>query len=269
VSSTRAVQLLKAAHIEPTVAVTTLAALLGVASDLERARVSLVAMAVLAGQLSIGWSNDLVDMDRDVLVQRRDKPLATGTVSRRAVQMATGAALVSAAALSALCGWRSAATHLLLLVGSGWAYNLGLKRTAWSWLPYAVAFGSLPSVVTFAANPPRAAPLWMTAAGALLGVGAHFVNVLPDLDDDARTGVNGLPHRLGRRWAQLAATSILTLASVVTLTGRSGLPPVVTGTALLVVAILATVSVRGTGKTPFRAAIGIALVDVVILVVGG
>ena len=35
-------------------------------------------------------------------------------------------------ALSLACGAVSAAVHLLLGVASGWAYNLGLKRTAWS-----------------------------------------------------------------------------------------------------------------------------------------
>src|SRR3712207_7375206 len=32
-----------------------------------------------------------------------------------------------------------------------------------------------------------------------LGVGAHLLNVLPDLEDDAATGVRGLPHVLGPR----------------------------------------------------------------------
>ena len=41
-----------------------------------RTRVALVTAAVLCGQLSIGWSNDLVDLARDRAVGRRDKPLA-------------------------------------------------------------------------------------------------------------------------------------------------------------------------------------------------
>jgi len=37
---------------------------------------------------------------------------------------------------------------------------------------------------------PRAS---VSAAAALLGLGAHFANVLPDLAGDAATGVRGLP----------------------------------------------------------------------------
>ena len=64
------------------------------------------------------------------------------------------------------------------------------------------------------------APVWITAAGALLGAGAHFANVLPDLEDDARTGVRGLPHRIGRvgslvlTWVTLLAAA-LSLAFIV------------------------------------------------------
>ena len=53
----------------------------------------------------------------------------------------------------------------------------------------------------------------MPVAGALLGVGAHLVNALPDLADDEATGVRGLPHRLGPRWTPPVATAVLVLAS--------------------------------------------------------
>ena len=70
------VSLVAAAHPGPALAVTVLAALLGTALDLTPDRVVLVTAAVLCGQLSIGWSNDLVDLARDRAVGRRDKPLA-------------------------------------------------------------------------------------------------------------------------------------------------------------------------------------------------
>ena len=50
-------------------------------------------------------------------------------------------------------------------------------------------------------------------AGALLGVAAHFANVLPDLDDDVATGVRGLPHRLGARASALLAPLLVFGAS--------------------------------------------------------
>ena len=97
-------------------------------------------------------------------------------------------------------------------------------------------------------------------------MGAHLLNVLPDLADDAATGVRGLPHRLGpRRIAPVAAVALV-LASAVVLVGAA--PPLVaTVTVAVVVLALAVVVVAGTGRLPFVAAVAIALVDAVLLVV--
>ncbi|WP_418607252.1 hypothetical protein [Georgenia sp. SUBG003] len=53
--------LARACHPAPTVAVTVLAGLAAVVAGHTAGGVALVALAVLAGQLTIGWSNDLVD----------------------------------------------------------------------------------------------------------------------------------------------------------------------------------------------------------------
>ena len=89
--------------------------------------------------------------------------------------------------------------------------------------------------------------------------------MLPDLADDAATGVRGLPHRLGARWLPIVATTVLCLATVVVVVG-SEVDLLVGGAVLVVTAVLATVALTGQGKRPFLAAIGIALVDVVLLV---
>jgi 4-hydroxybenzoate polyprenyltransferase len=152
----------------------------------------------------------------------------------------------------------------LVCVAAGWAYNLGLKATVWSWVPYAVAFGALPVFVTLTGTG-DVPPLWVPVAGALLGVGAHLVNALPDLDDDLATGVRGLPHRLGARWAAPVATAILVAASLLICVAATLTRHWSTWIGLLVVAALAVVAVAGRGRTPFRAAMGIALVDVALL----
>lgn len=256
--------LLGAAHPGPAVAVTLLAGLLGVAVGLGPANVLLVVAAVLTGQLSIGWSNDLVDAERDRAVGRTDKPIATGALDERLVRAACAVAVAATVPLSLLCGWVAGPVHLLT-VGSGWAYNLGLKSTAWSWAPYAVAFGALPAFVSLVDNPDQAPPWWMVAAGALLGVGAHLVNVLPDLADDAATGIRGLPHRLGARRATALAALALVGATVVIVIGAEVEPAPATA-ALVAVGALAVVALVATGRTPFRAAIAMALVDVAMLV---
>jgi 4-hydroxybenzoate polyprenyltransferase len=250
--------LVSTAHPGPALAVTVLAGLLGVAGGLSATDVVLVVLAVGTGQLSIGWSNDLIDRRRDETVGRADKPLATGAASPRVVTVACAVALVATVPLSLV----TSALHLVVVAG-GWAYNLGLKATALSWLPYAVAFAALPAYVVRVGGDPVEA--WVPVAGGLLGVGAHFLNVIPDLADDAATGVRGLPHRLGARGSQLTAAVLLLAAAVVVALG-AGLAAPVTVVVLVAAVALAGVAVTTQGRTPFRAAVAMALVDVVVLV---
>jgi 4-hydroxybenzoate polyprenyltransferase len=261
----RSTALLGAAHPGPAVAVTLLAGLLAGVVGLGPGGVTLVVLAVLTGQLSIGWSNDLVDLARDREVGRADKPLVDGRVSERTVRGASVVAVLATVPLSLACGWLAGAVHFVT-VASGWAYNLGVKSTAWSWLPYAAAFGALPAFVSLAEDPGSAPPLWLPLAGALLGVGAHFVNVLPDLADDAATGIRGLPHRLGARWSQVVAAMVLAAAAVVIVVGAPVDSRVVAGAALLGTLVLAAVVLLAHGRTPFRAAVAMALVNAAMLV---
>jgi FtsH-binding integral membrane protein len=104
----------------------------------------------------------------------------------------------------------------------------------------------------------------MVAAGALLGVGAHLLNALPDLADDAKTGVHGLPHRLGAGKLRWLAPLVLLVASAVAAFGP------LTRTAWVWAAfglcvVLAVVAMRGRGRVPFAAAVGIAGLGVVMV----
>jgi len=268
-TTSRPVVLLKASHPAPAAAVTALTALLAIAAGHGFVTGLLVTAAVGAGQLSIGWSNDLIDAARDRRVGRPDKPIARGEVSARLVRRAVAVALFLCVVLSLACGLASAVVHLFLGVASGWGYNLYLKRTAWSALPYALAFGSLPAVVTLALPNPELPALWTFFAGALLGVGAHLLNVLPDLADDASTGVHGLPHRLGERRVRVLAPLVLLGASCVVVLGPGTPDSSGPWAALGICVVLAVVSVTSRGRVPFLAAIGIALVDVISLVLRG
>src|SRR3954447_23737223 len=177
-----------ATHLGPTVAVTTVATLLAVGAGVHGGRAALVGIAVLAGQVSIGWSNDWLDADRDRAVARADKPVVQGAVSPDRLRAVALVAAALAVALSLLLGVVPGLL-LLLLVASGWAYNAGLKRTVLSGLPYLVGFGALPAGVVAAAPGTPIAPWWLVVAGAALGGAAHLANVAPDLEDDLATGV--------------------------------------------------------------------------------
>ncbi len=199
--------LTRAAHAEPSVAVTGAASALAVGAGLG-ARTLLVALAVGAGQLSIGWSNDWLDRERDAVTRRTDKPLAQQEIAPRTVITAGVVALLVCVVASVALGPAAAVVHLVA-VAAGWWYNLRAKRTAYSVVPWALAFGLLPAVVTLARPLVRWPAWWALVAGGLLGAGAHFANALPDIEDDRRTGVGGLPQRLGRRRSVAAATTLI------------------------------------------------------------
>lgn len=261
--------LLGATHPLPSAAVTALATAVAAAAGRSPGGCVLVAAAVLTGQLSIGWLNDLLDRDRDRAAGRRDKPLVTGLVSARQVATACFLAAGACVPLSLASGWRAGVAHLVA-VGGGWAYDLGLKRTVLSWLPYAGSFGLLTAFLTLGLAGHPAPPWWLVTAGALLGTGAHFLNVVPDVAADLAAGIRGLPQRLGAARSAVAGAGLLA-AAVVVVTLGPGRPPWWAWGGLVVAcgsaATAGLVGVSGTSRrTPFVLAVVTAAVAVALLV---
>ncbi len=228
--------LARSCHPEPVLVVSALAGLLSLSVGRGLGSLWMVA-AVLAGQLSVGWTNDYLDRDLDRRQGRADKPLAAGLISPRAVALAAALALAACLPLSLASGLPSAVAHLAA-VGCAMAYNAGLKLTAASVVPYAIAFSLLPATITLAPPLHHLPPAWATAGAALFGSGAHFTQVLPDIGADRSVGIRGLPQRLGERRSALAA-AILLLASVCLITlGPAGRPPLLELIALALSAVL-------------------------------
>jgi 4-hydroxybenzoate polyprenyltransferase len=257
-------------HPVPTVAVTVLTTVLLATAGNHLTTVVSGAGAVLTGQLAIGWSNDAIDANRDREIGRTDKPVAQGLVSRREIWTATGCATAATVPLSLLLGWR-AGLVLLSVVLWGWLYNAWLKSTVASPLPFLLAFGGLPAVATLALPDRHWPPIWTLAAAGLIGVAAHFGNVLPDLDDDMHTGVSGLPHRLGRTAAApVAIGAALTATAVaVAAAGHDASPLLwVLAAAALVIGVGGFVTSRRDlrSEAAFYAAMAIAAVDVALIV---
>ena len=73
--------LIRACHFQPTLAVTAVTTALAVLSGRGASGCVAVALAVVAGQLSTGWSNDWFDAARDTANGRVDKPIVSGAVS--------------------------------------------------------------------------------------------------------------------------------------------------------------------------------------------
>jgi 4-hydroxybenzoate polyprenyltransferase len=270
----RAVALLKSAHPEPGGAVTVAMTLLAVGVGHRGWSIVGVAAAVAATQLAVGWINDWLDADRDRVAGRTDKPVAAGAVDRRTVGLA---GLISSLAIPFLgLPFGLAATACITLVGIfALLYDWPLKSTAFSIVPYLVAFGLLPAFVVVALPGHPAPPVWLVAAGSLLGGGAHFANVLPDLADDAATGVRGLPHRMGATWSQVAAAVLLLTATLTLVFGPAG-PPSWAGIAAALAAVVVLplgwyVARRARGRpvAMFRAVIVVALIDILLLIFSG
>ncbi|SNQ48307.1 4-hydroxybenzoate polyprenyltransferase-like prenyltransferase [Frankia canadensis] len=257
---------MRACHPEPTAAVTLFSAALAASSGRTARGVGLVASAVLAGQLSVGWSNDLVDRHRDAAGGRADKPLVGDGLTPATVAAATATALVACVPLSLACGRRAGFTHLAA-VASAWGYNLGLKATPLSVVPYAVSFALLPTFVVQGLPGAPAPPWWLPAAASLLGAGAHFANVLPDLDADARTGVRGLPQRLGAAGSRGSAALLLAAGSAVAALGPARPWGLRVGV-LAAVGVLTSAGLRRDDRTAFRTAMAVAAIDVALVVAG-
>ncbi len=251
-----------ATHFGPTVAVTSFTAALALAAG-AGSRTVLIVAAVLAGQLSIGWSNDFLDAGIDRAAGRRDKAVVRGTVSERGLLRAALVAAAVSVPLSLATGL-AAAGAALGTTACGWAYNLGLKRTAASPVPYAVAFALTPPAFVALALHQTPQPQ-VVIAGGLLGVCAHFTNAVKDLDADALTGVRGLPQRLGARRSGLVSASLLLAAALVLLLPGSSPRPVslVLAGAAGTLAVLAAVLLAGRAS---RHGFTITLIAVALLV---
>lgn len=267
------VALARCSHLAPTVAVTAFTTLLAASAGAPAALAGSVAAAVLAGQLSVGWSNDWLDRHRDRAAGRGDKPLVRGEVADVTVVRGAVIAVAACVVLSLRLGWRAAMAHLAA-VALAWAYNAGLKSTVLSALPYSGAFALLPVAVVLTVAPGASPPLWAVATGALLGAGAHFTNVLPDLASDAATGVRGLPHRIGGRWSVIVAAALLAGAVLAVTFGPDGSPSGTrTAGAVVALALVGAVLVAGsTGRVrlafPFTLAVAGSVV-VSLVAVGG
>jgi len=258
-----------ATHPGPTLVVTALSLALGVAAGVDAARLVALVVAVFAGQVSVGLSNDAIDGARDAAVGRTDKPIAGGAIApERALAVAVASAIL-AVALSVPLGPALVAAHAIALA-SAWAYNAGLKSTPFSIVPFVLSFGLFPSFATLSLSSPALAAWWASLAGAALGAAVHLTNVVRDLDDDRRTGVRGLPHRLGARASVVLAAVGIVAGAVAVLAGTDAtLTGVFFFVAVAAVAVAAAVLVfvRSPGRAVFQLTMLAALLLAVQLVV--
>ncbi len=167
-------------------------------------------LGMLLYQFSIGIANDVVDAADDA----RAKPwkaLPRGSVSRQKAVLA--AAACAGGGLLVTLGLDSG----VWLVGlAGWlcgmVYDVWLKRTRLSWLPYSIAFPLVPVWVYLAADAWRPLLWWVFPLGAALGLSLHLANQSPDIAADRAAGVRGAAQTLGSARSRGAAIAMFGLA---------------------------------------------------------
>ncbi len=166
--------------------------------------------AMFCVQAAIGASNDYFDRDLDAQT-KPFKPIVRGLIEPRTALLLAVAFAVTAGALAATMGAGSLAVGAAGLL-AGLAYNVGLKRTLLSPLPFMVALPALPIWVWVSLDRFTDELWWLLPFAPLAGLAVHLTNTAPDLEADRRAGVRGLAHVLGLRRALLLAWASFALA---------------------------------------------------------
>jgi 4-hydroxybenzoate polyprenyltransferase len=192
-------------------------------------------------QLGIGTVNDLVDAPADA-GRKPGKPIPAGLVAAGRARSLAIALFVVGIVLATSLSVAVAAVSVLV-TGIGLAYDLRLKGTAWSWLPFAVGIPLLPVFGWLAARgslPGFFAVLVPTAvvAGAALAIG----NALVDVDRDRAAGQTSVALALGEGrapwvvvllvglvWLVAVGSSVLRGVGPAVGVGLLGLPAVLAG----------------------------------------
>jgi len=203
----------RASHFGPTLLVTTISFFFARIYWWE-GPAYVIAFGVFLGQLVVGWSNDLIDYEDDLRHHRTKKPLVAGVITQSLLKKSIFLVLPWAIAFNLFgpLGFIGGSLSIFA-IGCAVAYNFYFKFTILSPLPYAIAFGALPSCMALSKSQP--VHLWMWLGGALFGTAAHFINVIKDMDEDHQSGIKGLPQRLGKKGSILVAVSLIALALII------------------------------------------------------
>ncbi|MFZ9972172.1 MAG: UbiA family prenyltransferase [Candidatus Limnocylindrus sp.] len=224
--------LLRLAHPLPTLLNAVAAAALATVAGAGPSAAGLVALTMLGVHTCIGASNDYLDRHRDR--GRPEKPIASGALPPSAGLLLSAVGitvgLVAAAQVSTL-------TFALAVTGAlvGATYNVWLKHTALSWLPFALGVSIIPAFAWSTVSSVLPTPILTLSLISLPGGAALALqNSLADRALDLQSGMRSAVVRLGER----TAFGLLALLHLVTLTALLAFAPGNTSPATLAVAAL-------------------------------
>jgi|GEM_PF-3204924 len=176
-----------------------------------------IGAVMLLVQFSISALNEWADADLDRRAGRQ-RPIPLGLVSRG---VALTVAVVGAVGAFALCVLSNLGSLALLLVGlgtaCGWAYDLWLKATPLSFIPFAIAFPLMPFWIGGLAGRPLMSLVVLFVGGSPLASAIHLADSIPDRDPDREAGLKTLAVALGKPAAEMAAAGLLLLGTLVSI----------------------------------------------------
>ncbi|MFZ9267651.1 MAG: UbiA prenyltransferase family protein [Candidatus Limnocylindrus sp.] len=224
--------LLRLAHPLPTLLNAVAAAALATVAGAGPSAAGLVALTMLGVHTCIGASNDYLDRHRDR--GRPEKPIASGALPPSAGLLLSAVGitvgLVAAAQVSTL-------TFALAVTGAlvGATYNVWLKHTALSWLPFALGVSIIPAFAWSTVSSVLPTPILTLSLISLPGGAALALqNSLADRALDLQSGMRSAAVRLGER----TAFGLLALLHLVSLTALLAFAPGNTSPTTLAVAAL-------------------------------
>ncbi len=179
----------------------------------DAARIAQLVGIMLPVQLCIGVINDVIDLPEDA-VAKPYKPLVRGVVARSTaawVGVVLGAIGLGVAATVNLATLALGGAAL----AAGLTYDLGLRRSMLSWVPWWGGMAVLPLAAYASAGAIPTRLFVLVPLAALVALGLHFANALPDIDADRLAGLRSLPVVVGRNAAGWSGPAALFLAGVV------------------------------------------------------
>lgn len=220
-------------------------------------------------QLGIGTVNDVVDAEHD-RGRKPAKPIPSGIVSPSAARVVAVGFFAAGVAVAGSVGPGLAALAGAV-IAIGLAYDLRLKGTAWSWLPFAIGIPILPVFGWFGATGGlhRAFVLVVPAAVAS-GAALAIANSLVDVERDRAAGRSSIASVLGLDAAsRLSAALSAAVGLVAVLSAASfGASPLTIAVLGAGGAIAAAVGLRAGGGTPDARELRWRVQAVAIAVVG-
>jgi 4-hydroxybenzoate polyprenyltransferase len=238
----RVAALVRLVHPFPSILDGVVVAAVAVVAGASAVDASRLGLAMTALQFGIGATNDIVDAPRDAGHKPR-KPIPAGLVSRPVARVVAVAGFALGIVLSAPSGPPTAALAVTV-AGIGLAYDLRLKGTAWSWLPFAVGIPILP-VFGWLGTTGTLPPVFgiLVPVAVVAGAALAIANALADIERDRAAGTVSVATALGagRAWAVQAGLIGVVVGAALTSAALLAAP----AGRLLLVAIAGFVPVAG------------------------